>query len=156
MTGHGTTPDADDVRVEGIDHVECYVPDRREAAAWYNETLGLTTNEIGWEAHGPLLVTSDGGETNLALFEGEPEGAERGVGFHRVAFRIDGEGFLTIVDRLADDPAVAVDGRAAIRDHSYSFSVYFTDPYGNPFEVTTYEYAVVEETVGSDGVSPSG
>lgn len=153
MTDDDTT---DDVRVDGIDHVECYVPDRREAADWYRETLGLETNEIGWESYGPLMVTSDAGATNLALFEGEPTDAEHGVGFHRVAFRIDGEGFLTVVDRLAADPAVAVDGRGDVRDHTYAFSVYFTDPYGNPFELTTYECEFVEERLGVDGGSPSG
>ena len=150
------TDTSDSVRVEGIDHVECYVPDRREAADWYRETLGLMTDEIGWESYGPLMVTSDGGATNLALFEGEPRGAEPGVGFHRVAFRIDGPGFLTVVERLADDPAVEVDGTDDIRDHTYSFSIYFTDPYGNPFEVTTYEYDLVAGELGGDGAGPSG
>ena len=28
-------------RVDQIDHVEVFVPDRREAARWYAETLGL-------------------------------------------------------------------------------------------------------------------
>jgi len=150
------TDTSDGVRVGGIDHVECYVPDRRAAADWYRETLGLTTDEIGWEAYGPLMVTSDGGATTLALFEGGPTGADRGVGFHRVAFRIDGPGFLTIVDRLAEDPAVEVEGRAEISDHTYSFSIYFTDPYGNPFEVTTYEYDFVAGELGGDGAGPSG
>ncbi|MFD1646290.1 VOC family protein [Haloarchaeobius litoreus] len=150
------TDQSDDVRVEGIDHVECYVPDRREAAEWYRKTLGLETNEMGWESYGPLMVTSDAGATNLALFEGDPSGAEPGVGFHRVAFRIDGEGFFEIVDRLTADPTVDVDGRDDVRDHTYSFSVYFSDPYGNPFEVTTYEYAFVEEALSVDGPGPSG
>jgi catechol 2,3-dioxygenase-like lactoylglutathione lyase family enzyme len=28
-------------RVDGIDHVELSVPDRYDAAEWYNEVLGL-------------------------------------------------------------------------------------------------------------------
>jgi catechol-2,3-dioxygenase len=36
-------------------------------------------------------------------------------------------------------------------DHGKSFSVYFSDPYGNRLEVTTYDYEAVREKVTAGG-----
>src|SRR5687768_4150288 len=95
-----------DFRVYGIDHVEVFVPDRREAAAWYQRVLGLEVMQ-GFEAwaepmFGPLMISPDGGRTKLALFEGPPagKGVEQ-VGIRRIAFGIDGAGFLAFLNRLA-------------------------------------------------------
>lgn len=136
------------VTTGGIDHVELVVPDPVEAAGWYGETLGLEPVEgfEDWtEGAGPLMISSDGGETKLALFEGEPRTGGEPAGFTRVAFRVDGPGFLAFVDRLDDVPGVESAGRADVVDHDLSFSVYFTDPYGHRLEVTTYEYEYVDE-----------
>lgn len=38
---HRSDPAMAAFRVEQIDHVELFVPDRREAAAWYGRTFGL-------------------------------------------------------------------------------------------------------------------
>lgn len=135
---------------DGIDHVELLVPDREAAARWYGETLGLEPVE-GFEdwatGDGPLMLSSDGGATKLALFEGEPPPGGEPAGFTRVAFRIDGPGFLAFVDRLDDAPGVEHAGRADVVDHDRSFSVYFTDPDGHRLEVTTYEYEYVDENL---------
>ena len=72
-----------DFSVLGIDHVEMFVPDRYEAAKWYLEVLGLRIlpdYEV-WvgDPHGPLMISSDNGNTKLALFTGAParEGERR-------------------------------------------------------------------------------
>ena len=129
----------DDFRVDGIDHVALTVPDRGEAAEWYADVLGLERLEdydLWADPGGPLVVSSDGGETMLALSAGSREEPE----LRHLAFRTDGEGFLTCVDRLAARPDVAVEGRGDVVDHDLSYSVYFEDPYGHRFEVTTYDY----------------
>ena len=132
----------DDFQVSHIDHVALTVPDRYEAAQWYEDVLGLELCEEyeTWaERGGPLVVSSDGGHTMLALFEGSAADPE----LRHLAFRTDGPGFLEFVDRLADIPDVAAEGRENVVDHDLSFSVYFSDPYGHRFEVTTYEYDAV-------------
>ena len=54
-------------RVDQIDHVELFVPDRDEAAAWYRDVLGLEV--VAAFAHwaddpaGPLMISPDGGST---------------------------------------------------------------------------------------------
>jgi catechol 2,3-dioxygenase-like lactoylglutathione lyase family enzyme len=138
-------------RVQQIDHVELFVPDRREAAEWYGRVFGLeVVPEFEFWADdegGPLMVGTAQGRTLLALFKGAPPRAEALVGFRRVAFRVDGEGFLQFLDRLASIPLYKASGarltRADVVDHAQSWSVYFVDPYGHPFEITTYDYDLV-------------
>jgi catechol 2,3-dioxygenase-like lactoylglutathione lyase family enzyme len=143
-------------KVEGIDHVELFVPDRREAARWYERTLGLAVlpQHEHWaeDPRGPLMISSDGGGTKLALFTGEPRGTRPTAGFHLVAFRVDGPGFLRFLEHVALHPVFNEAGeevrRLTPRDHGQAFSVYFCDPWGHRLEVTTYEAAYVRERLG--------
>lgn len=136
-----------------IDHIELYVPDRRQAASWYAKVLGceLVAGTEAWAAisSGPLMISPDGGRTKLALFTGEPQGSRRTAGFHRVAFRVSASTFLAFTARLAD--LEIMEGREAARmvDHGGAFSIYFTDPYGHRLEVTTYEVEPVRAARGS-------
>jgi catechol 2,3-dioxygenase-like lactoylglutathione lyase family enzyme len=136
-------------KVQQIDHVELYVPDRYEAAGWYERVLGLQiVRECeGWAADGgPLMISSDAGSTKLALFEGRPAPppATLTAAFHRVAFRVSGGGFSEFLRRL---PELALeDSRQrpvtadSVVDHRQAYSIYFDDPYGHLLEVTTYDY----------------
>ena len=134
-------------KVEQIDHVELFVPDRYAAARWYEETLGLRIlpDYEHWAGPGgPLMISSDGGDTKLALFEGEARGQRRTAGHHRVAFRVSGPGFLQFLEHVQKTIVYGESGEAVSQlspvDHGKAFSVYFCDPYGNRFEVTSYEY----------------
>jgi catechol 2,3-dioxygenase-like lactoylglutathione lyase family enzyme len=129
------------------DHVELFVPNREAAAAWYARVLGLTpvpgTGHWAADPEGPLMVSADEGSTMLALFRGEAQGRRTTAGYHRVAFRVDGPGFLTFVARLPELHLSEGEAPARVVDHQTAFSVYFTDPYGHRLEVTTYDHAVV-------------
>ncbi len=131
-------------RVQQIDHVELFVPDQYQAAAWYAEIFGLEILKAyeHWADGGPLMISSNGGGTMLALFKGQPPGERSTVGYRRVAFRVDAQGFLAFLGRLAEHPVYQA-GRALTRgdvvDHGLSYSIYFNDPWGHPYEVTTYE-----------------
>jgi catechol 2,3-dioxygenase-like lactoylglutathione lyase family enzyme len=139
-----------------IDHVELFVPDRYEAAVWYKRVLGfeILPDYEHWAANagGPLMISSDGGSTKLALFEGQPsdqvQGGPKGcgatAGFHRVAFRVDADGFAACLSRLTES-GITDEGRQPITadsavDHGQAYSVYFPDLYGHHLEVTTYDY----------------
>jgi catechol 2,3-dioxygenase-like lactoylglutathione lyase family enzyme len=140
-------------RVKQIDHVELYVPDQYEAAEWYRQVFGLEilTGFESWAVDGPLMISSDGGHSKLALFKGEPPGFKPPVGFQRVAFHVDGQGFLLFLNRLAEHPVFDHDGQPAyslqVVDHDLSYSLYFCDPYGNRYEVTTYDYQLVHDRI---------
>jgi catechol 2,3-dioxygenase-like lactoylglutathione lyase family enzyme len=135
-------------RVLQIDHVELIVPDRHEAAGWYQRILGLDVlpeyQEWAADPSGPLMISSDDGNTKLALFEGQPERSKPTGGFHLVAFRVKAGDFMDFLRRLTDlqlrdhqgDPVTS----DAVVDHHKAYSIYFSDPYGHELEVTTYEY----------------
>lgn len=141
----------DSFRVSQIDHVELFVPDRHEAADWYGRVLGLRIVR-GFEhwtedPRGPLMISSDGGSTKLALFEGQPQGSRQTAGFQLVAFRVDAAGFARFLERLAELALGDHRGRVVTPglavDHDRAFSIYFCDPYGHRLELTTYDH---EET----------
>jgi catechol 2,3-dioxygenase-like lactoylglutathione lyase family enzyme len=136
--------------VAGVDHVELFVADWEDAAEWYERVLGLTPNaSFGeWSATGtgPLMLAVDD-TTKLALFERETATRGEAVSPRRVAFGIDATGFLAFLDRLGTldltdrdgDPVSADD----VVDHDLSYSLYFTDPDGNPLELTTNDHDAV-------------
>jgi glyoxylase I family protein len=134
-------------RVDQLDHVELFVPDRYEAAAWYGRTLGLSIapEYEHWAAHpeSPLMLTTAGAGTKLALFAGEPQGNHPTTGFHRVAFRVSRAGFDVFLAHVRDNPVFDEKGaevrELAVSDHGAAQSVYFRDPYGHRLEVTTYD-----------------
>ncbi len=140
-------------KVQQIDHVEVFVPDRFAAAKWYEKVLGLSVLEqhLSWADHprGPLMISSDGGNTMIALFTGKPQGSEPVIGLKRLAFRVSGEGFLRFLTLLSDIELLDHDGKMVtpdrVVDHNKSYSIYFDDPYGNPLEITTYDCAVVKK-----------
>ena len=139
-----------DFAVDQIDHVELFVPDQYAAAEWFRDALGLEILEDyeHWADSGPLMLSSDGGNTKLALFRGEPIDALPQAAFRRLAFRVDAPGFDMFLTRAADlDLRGEDDSRLealTVVDHGESFSVYFRDPWGHRFEVTTYETTAVK------------
>jgi catechol 2,3-dioxygenase-like lactoylglutathione lyase family enzyme len=142
-----TQPTNEPFRVDQIDHVELFVPDRHEAAAWYQRVLGLNViaeyEHWAGDPRGPLMISSDVGNTKLALFQGTPQGSRETAGFHRVAFRVGAANFATFLDRLealelVDDRGQPVTA-AMVKDHGAARSIYFNDPFGHRLELTTYE-----------------
>ena len=131
-----------------IDHVELFVPDRYEAAAWYQRVLGLEILKdfVFWaqDPKGPLMISADGGVTKLALFTGPARPSPTDSGFQLLAFRVDAAGFLAWVRRLGEIQVTDRSGRPvsreSVKDHQKAYSIYFADPYGNDLEITTYDY----------------
>ncbi len=132
-------------RVDQIDHVELFVPDPYQAASWYQRVFGLEImREMEhWAQRGPLMISSDGGSTKLALFRGEPAPAPETAAFRCLAFRVDGITFVEFLDRveeldLRDETGCRLD-TLRVSDHQEAVSVYFQDPWGHRLELTTYE-----------------
>jgi hypothetical protein len=95
------------------------------------------------------MISPDGGSTKLALFRGEPRGRRPTAGFHLVAFRVDGPGFLGFLGHV-ENAAVFDETGSEVwtlkpRDHGQAFSVYFCDPWGHRLEVTTYDAESVRQ-----------
>jgi catechol-2,3-dioxygenase len=135
------------MRVDQIDHIEVEVPNRYEAARWYQAVLGFEVcreYEVWAEpGYGPLMISTDGGKTKLALFDGTPQGADRPTGIRRIAFCVNAEQFFKFIEHLDAISETHAVRRSEISDHEKSFSIYFADPYGTRLEITTYEYDLV-------------
>lgn len=135
-------------RVDRIDHVELFVPDRHEAAEWYRRVLGFAVvpEYESWaeDPHGPLMISSDRGTTKLALFQGSPQGSRVAVGFQLVAFCVGAAAFAEFLDGLEELELTDHRGRRVtpelVVDHAMAYSLYFSDPFGHRLELTTYEY----------------
>ncbi|HEY0947627.1 MAG TPA: VOC family protein [Opitutaceae bacterium] len=129
------------------DHIELFVPDRAEAVAWYREWLGFAPmpEHAAWAAAGPIMLTCDGGRTMLALFTGEPQGSDPTRGWRRLALRAEAAEFLRFRERFRAS-GQSLDGPV---DHDKAWSFYFSDPWGNLLEVTTYEYLPVKSRLAA-------
>jgi catechol 2,3-dioxygenase-like lactoylglutathione lyase family enzyme len=131
--------------VSQIDHVEVYVRDVESALKWYQNVLGLTEVRR-WEPE-PILIGA--GDTYLALFQarsGLPD--TKGIRaipppyrWHRVAWRVSAPGMMDAVAHLKSH---GVTLRGPI-DHTGAVSIYFSDPDGNPLEITTYDPVEMEQ-----------
>ena len=139
--------------VDGLDHAHVHVTDRAAAARWFGEVLGLRPaagfGDWAKAPGGPLFLETQAGAHTLALFEGAPVTG----GDHTIAFRTDASGFLRFLDGLASTDIRDRAGRrvtaADAVDHDLAWSVYFCDPDGNRFELTTYEHEAVRARLAS-------
>ena len=129
--------------IDRIDHIHIYVPQREQAAAWFERVLGFTVDErlrVWADANGPLTIGDASGTIHLALFERSERTPSTAV-----AFGVDAENFLAwkrvleregLLDRCAD--------------HDLAWSLYFRDPYDNVYEITTYDHAAVAAALDGD------
>ncbi|HZA94837.1 MAG TPA: VOC family protein [Burkholderiaceae bacterium] len=120
--------------VQRVDHIHVYVRDRAQAERWYAEVLGFHRMKglEFWAAEGgPLTISDESGSIHLALFE-QPRQACRST----VAFAANASQFLAWWRHLA----VALKQPMQPVDHQVAWSLYFSDPDGNPFEITCYDY----------------
>ena len=124
------------LKLQNIDHIHVFVPDRQEALGWYNTILGFKPVKrlMFWTETGPLTIGNDEGTIHIALFKGNPN-SNRSV----IAFNATGEEFIDWHKRINNVLSEVIE----VDDHSVSFSIYFEDPYGNPYEITSYGYEIL-------------
>jgi catechol 2,3-dioxygenase-like lactoylglutathione lyase family enzyme len=118
-----------------FDHVHVFVADRVAAESWYARVLGLTrVKELEfWADDGGPLTLGDASDTiHIALFE-RPLQKCRST----IALAASAPDFLAWRSHLA----AALDSPPKLEDHGVSWSLYFSDPDGNPYEITSHDYA---------------
>src|SRR4051812_40185728 len=121
--------------LERVDHVHVFVADRPAAEQWYVRVLGLKRLEAleHWASDGgPLTVGNASGSIHIALFERPATAKSRST----IALATSAEGLLDWQRHLAS----ALGKAPTLVDHQVSWSIYFEDPDGNPYEITTYDY----------------
>jgi catechol-2,3-dioxygenase len=125
--------------LDTLDHIHVFVADRAASERWYAQVLGLTrVPELeSWAADGgPLTIGNATGSIHLALFERAPQPCRS-----TIAFGVSAAAFDDWCRHLAQTLGRSIEPV----DHASSWSVYFTDPDGNPYEITSYEYAAVAQ-----------
>ena len=130
-------------RLRTIDHVHVYVADRVASEAWYERVLGFTRAKEyeAWAADGgPLTVQNSEGTVHIALFERAPMKTRSTIalGVSAVEYM---EWKCHLVQELGQPPTA--------EDHELSLSLYFTDPDGNPYEITSYEHEAVRRALAA-------
>jgi catechol-2,3-dioxygenase len=124
----------------GIDHVHVYVGSWGEAEEWYGRVLGFRRMPEfeAWAVEGgPLTLENPEGTVHLALFESDAGPNST------IAFGASGEQFLAWKEHLESEKL-----ELRIADHDLAWSMYFTDPFANYHEITTYDHALVTERLG--------
>lgn len=131
-------------QIQAFDHVHVFVANRAQAEVWYRDVLGLyRTKELEFWAEdgGPLTIQNASGSVHLALFERSAQPC-RSV----IALRVGASEYLAFRAHLRSSLA----GPVTEEDHVASVSMYFRDPDGNPYELTTYEVSEVRGQAPSD------
>lgn len=146
-----------------LDHVHVRVPDRAEAAKWYQQHLGFDPVERFefWASDvdgGPLQISADGGRTMLALFEAGDDHPmvpqETGI-----AFSVDAATFIEFTRSLpgeirspASEPLVPND----VIDFDLCWAFDLADPWGNRYELNCYDYDTIkQDLVEAYGIEPA-
>ena len=120
-------------KLEFIDHIHINVANRAAAEAWYRDYLGFVRDPAfeSWVTDkGPLTLVNSDGNIHLALFE------RAEIQNTVIAFNVSASGLGEWIQHLQLE-GIPVDPV----DHDLSWSIYFRDLDGNPFEITTYEYS---------------
>ena len=91
---------------------------------------------------GPLTIGNESGTVHLALFE-RPAEKSRST----IAFAVGARDLLEWRAHLQS----ALGHPIETEDHEVSWSLYFADPDGNPFEITSYEYAPLSSHLRATG-----
>ena len=131
--------------LDGVDHLHVFVADRAAAERWYADALGLRRVEAlaHWAADGgPLTLADAADRVHLALFERPPQ-PNRAT----IALGTDAAGFIAWRRRLAHWLGEAPEAV----DHGVSWSIYFSDPDGNPYEITCYQHGQVAAALQAEG-----
>lgn len=121
--------------IQGIDHIHLHVRDRAAARAWYADILGFRVVpelEHWAEGGGPLTLADSSGGVHLALFE-RAHAPNRST----IAFATSAEQFIAWHEHLRQHVEQSIERV----DHGAAWSLYFSDPDGNPYEITCYAVA---------------
>ena len=127
--------------LQRVDHFHVMVSDRDAAEAWYKQVLGFERIEkfVDWaDAGGPLTLANKSDTIHIALFQ-RPVIKHHAV----IAFLVGAKEFIqwqNHLNQLLDKEIDAV-------DHDLSWSLYFTDPDGNPYEITNYDYSELQDQI---------
>ncbi|GGY11393.1 VOC family protein [Paludibacterium paludis] len=127
-----------------IDHIRISVSDVPKALAWYQRVLGLAPDpryrNLQEAPHSVWMIANPSSTVRLALYQDRGSSGASGS----VAFVVSGQEFVDWIDRLAGERVVSRDGqtiaRDSVKDHGFFCAIAFVDPFGNGFEIVSYDH----------------
>lgn len=127
-----------------IDYVRIKVTDLKQAQEWYKHVLGLTPDPRYQQRMHPenamTLLANPSGTVRLALTLADAIQHQPGS----IVFSVGGQVFLAWIDALAGervkDSAGQTIARDSVSDHGLFFSIPFCDPFGNAYEIISYDH----------------
>ncbi len=125
-------------KLNGIDHIHLYVSNRDAAEKWYEEFMGMKRIEALTSSvaeRGPLILSDADAVIQFAVFEQK----ER-AGVKAVAFRATGDEYLAWKSHLERNGL-----ELRVADHKRTYSLYFSDPDQNIYEITTHDHEFVRK-----------
>lgn len=133
-----------------IDHIQVPVADLALALEWYTQVLGLIPDTRSHQPmnNGMALLTNPSGSVRLALSQNE--GARQHPG--SIVFSVNGQAFHAWIDALAGLRVKNREGeniaRDSVCDRRFFYSIAFCDPFGNPYEIISYDHAWLTRKLG--------
>src|ERR1700751_3078968 len=115
-----------------LGHVGIYVRDLERMVACYRDTLGMRVTKQNWRA-GIVFLSADpqGGDHEIALFRGRPEGAGSPM-INHISLRVATIDDLRLFHRRLVAEGLRID---AVVNHVSALGCYYFDPEGNRSEV---------------------
>ena len=120
--------------IDRFDHIHVYVSDRAAAESWYERVFGFRRiDDLAFWATdgGPLVIANESGSVHIALFERPPKPNHSTIALH-----VSREAFLAWLPHARAELGTTLEPV----DHDVCWSVYFSDPDGNPYEITSFDY----------------
>ena len=90
---------------------------------------------------GPLTISDAGGSVHIAIFESAPMKCRS-----TIALGVGAAEFMEWKRHLSEK----LERELRAEDHEVSWSLYFNDPDGNPYEITAYEYQVLAKLLRTE------
>ncbi|NNE59717.1 MAG: VOC family protein [Woeseia sp.] len=129
-------------QLTGVDHVHIAVDNWADAEAWYKKVMGFKRIDalMGWAVNGgPLTIENPEGTVHLAMFEKSDQ-----PDMSAVAFGANADEFLEWKEHLEGHGL-----KLRLTDHKMAYSLYFSDPWCNRYEITTYDRDHVAEKLAA-------
>lgn len=129
-------------KLRGINHIHLSVPDKLEAAQWYEKMLGfhIVESMLSWNTDtGPLTIEDGSGRIHLASFARDtytPTSA--------IAFDASGEEFLSWKHYLEKAQLLQ-----RCTNHKLCWSLYFTAPFGHSLEITSEDTDTINRVLAN-------
>jgi len=125
-----------------LQHLHLVSSNKIRLAQWYCSHLGFTVIEdleMKGERNGPVLISSDGGQTSLSIFN-----SLKNENTSLPAFGSDRELFLNLYQQF---------GCPRIYDHYLFLSFYVKDLDENKLEICSWEYEELKKNLSDRGIA---